>query len=272
MLKCAKGYPMPNPQLTEKTLDILQAVGALGCPSLPEIQSCCGLPMTTSHRIVQTLVERGFIMRTAKGHYRLGNAVLALSQGISHHGLLSAAARQPVKELSRKVRAHVHVGAMNDDMVTYLVKQTYGKKRLHSAEGAELEAYCSALGKVLLAALPMDALDTYLAGSAFVALTTNTIINADQLRAEIQNTRTRGWSLDREEFAIGLNCMAVPVRDHNGEVVAALSLSILSARGVASDPSVFLSSLFDTASEISRTAFPASLRDMRPAAHVSSAA
>ena len=256
---------MSNLQLTEKTLDVLQAVAALGCPSLPQIQARCGLPMTTSHRIVRALVERGFIMRTGKGHYRLGSAVLALSEGVSHHGLLSAAARQPVKALSRKTRSHVHLGILNDGMVTYLVKQTYGKSRLHSAEGADLEAYCSALGKVLLAALPTEALDAYLAGGPFVALTDNTIIDPDRLRAEIQDTLTRGWSRDREEFAIGLNCMAVPVRDHRGQVAAALSLSVLADGGGATNLDAFLAPLVDTAAEITRTLFPASLGEGGPA-------
>lgn len=252
---------MPNLQLTDKTLDVLQAVGALGRPSLPQIQARCGLPMTTSHRIVQALVERGFVMRTGKGHYRLGSAVLALSEGVSHQDLLSAAARQPVKALARKTRGHVHLGILNDGMVTYLVKQTYGKSRLHSAEGADLEAYCSALGKVLLAALPTEALDTYLAGGPFVALTANTIIEPDRLRAEIDDTRERGWSRDREEFAIGLNCMAVPVRDHRGQVAAALSLSIVSDRGAPPDLDGFLAPLIEAARQITHTLFPPSLRE-----------
>lgn len=243
---------MTATQLTEKTLDILEACGRLGVVSLPQIQEACGLPMTTVHRIVQTLVNRGYILRISRANYRLGSAVLTVAASVSHRDLLSAVARTHLAALSRKLRAHTHLGVWEEGMVTYLVKQRYGKTRLHSAEGMQLEGYCSALGKVLLSALPEEQCTRYLEEGGFVALTPWTLTDPQDIRRELGEVRSRGWGSDNEEIALGLNCIAVPVTSGDGKTVAAISASMIGSAHDSAEMRDCLPLLFEAARSIAR--------------------
>ena len=253
-------------QLADKTLDVLEAVAALGGASLPEIQARVGLPMTTTYRIVATLAARGFVMRCGRGSYRLGAAALTLAGTTSEHDLLAVAARLPLRALARKVRSHCHLGVFDGGMVTYLVKQRHGSSRLPSVEGSQLEAYCSALGKVLLAGLPDDAVARYLGDGSLVALTANTIVDPAALLHELAQVRARGWAIDDEEIVEGLRCVAVPLRRPTGEVVAAISVSTVSPADERVDPAAFLPALLDSARAIGRTLHPLADRQVRRSA------
>lgn len=248
---------MARSELADKTLDVLEAIATLGSASLPAVQARVDLPTTTTYRIIDTLARRGFVMRCGRGDYRLGTAALALATGASERDLLAAAARRPLQSLARKVRSHVHLGTFDDGMVTYLVKQPHGSLRLPSVEGAQLEAYCSALGKVLLSGLSEDAMDRYLEAGALVALTSNTITDPNALLRQLVDVRTRGWAFDDGEIADGLRCVAVPLRSRCGRIVAAISISTVSPSGGEIDPLIFLPDLLDSARAIGRHLYPA---------------
>lgn len=247
---------MSMPGLVDKTLDVLEAIAALGSASLPEIRARVDLPTTTTYRIVATLTRRGFVMRCGRGGYRLGAAAIALTARSSERDLLAAAARLPLRSLARKVGSHVHLGTFEDGMVTYLVKQRHGPSRLPSVEGSQLEAYCSALGKVLLSGLPDEAMDRYLKDGSLVALTPNTITEPDALKRELCEVRERGWAMDDEEIVEGLRCVAVPLRRPSGEIVAAISVSTVSLACDLVDTSILLPDLLDSARAIGRQLYP----------------
>ncbi|WP_177204244.1 IclR family transcriptional regulator [Sphingobium sp. AP50] len=242
-------------QLTDRTLDVLEAVARLGSTSLPEVQAHCGLSMATAHRILQSLIERGFVMRTGRADYRLGSAAITLADGVSLRDILAPAARPHLLKLAKQTKSHAHLGVWKDAMVAYQVKQRFGKVPVHSAEGAQLEGYCSALGKILLSALPDDELERYLDDGAFVALTPHTITDPEQLRAEIAVVRSRSWAADNEEIALGLRCVAVPVRGQNGQILAAISVSRVGPSPRA-EATALLPLLRDAAEDIAATLFP----------------
>jgi IclR family acetate operon transcriptional repressor len=247
----------PYSGLTEKTLDVLEAIAALHCPSMQQIQQRCSLPTTTAHRIMQALLHRGFVMRAGKTRYHLGTSVMAMADGLSLPELLKAAGRLPLEALAKHTRRHAHLGIWEGGMVTYLVKQQYGRTRVHSAEGMQLEAYCSAIGKVLLAGLSPVEQDLYIAEGDFVALTPNTIVDADELRREIAMVHARGWATDLEEIAKGLKCVAVPVWDLSGATIGAISTSAVGSTG-STNPAMLVPFLRETAEAISRDLFPPS--------------
>ena len=247
---------MTRSLLADRTLDVLEAVAALGDASMPAISARVGLPTTTTYRIVTALAARGFVMRCGRGSYRLGAAALMLAGTTSERDLLTAAARLPLRALARKVRSHCHLGTLDGGMVTYLVKQRHGPSHLLSVEGAQLEAYCSALGKVLLSGLADDAVERYLGDGSFVALTANTIVDPTVLWRELAKVRARGWAADNEEIAEGLRCVAVPLRRPTGEVIAAISISTIAPAGERIGPSAFLPDLLDSAQAIGRTLYP----------------
>jgi DNA-binding IclR family transcriptional regulator len=215
---------------SSRSLDLLEAVASLPDASLAQCAERCQLPFSTAHRLLQTLVSRGYVVSLARGRYRVGSAALALTAGASLDELLREVSRPYLARLTRQCRTHAHLGIYQRDMVTYLVKQPFGRTRLFTEEGTQLEAYCSSLGKVLLAHLDEQALDRYLAEGALVALTPQTLVDEGELRRLLKKVKKRGWAADVGEAAPDIACIAVPVLDGGGRACAALSVSYGASR------------------------------------------
>ena len=242
-------------RLVVRTLDIVEAVRAAGTCSLPEIAAQCGLAVATAHRIVQALVGRGYLISYRRGVYGLGPAALALGEGLTLHDMLRRTSVDELQALGRRCRAHAHLGIFESDMVTYLTKVRYGRGRLPTAEGTQLEAYCSGIGKVLLAQLEPAALDRYMAQGAFIALTENTITNPARLLDQLERVRARGWATDIGEVMPELSCIAAPVFDRRGRGIAALSVSFRGPLMAEDALTVSLPELRDAAARISTKLF-----------------
>jgi DNA-binding IclR family transcriptional regulator len=216
--------------LVGKAMTLLEILGAEGTCSISSLAERAGLPLATTHRIVRTLIDRDYVTCVARSRYMLGTAVLHLGAAISVRQLLAEAARPLLRDLSTREGLHTYLAVLEDDMVTYLVKSSSGQHPYASAEGLQLEAYCTGVGKVLLAHLPPEALQSYLRQGELVALTANTITSPGALRKELDRVREQGWSVDREETMAGLQCVAVPIRSSSGDVCAAISASGAASR------------------------------------------
>jgi IclR family acetate operon transcriptional repressor len=215
-----------GPAATDKALELLEAVARAPGSSLTQLAEQCGIPFSTSHRLAQTLVARGFVVALGRGRYHLGPTALLLGARTSMNELLRELARPVLQQLARECRAHAHLAVYEGEMVTYLVKQRFGRVRMPSEEGAQLEAYCSSVGKVLLAHLDDVALQRYFANGALVALTPNTIVDEAGLRASLKTVRKQRWATDVGEIEPDVACLAVPVLGADDEVCAALSVSL----------------------------------------------
>lgn len=183
-----------------------------------------GLPGSTARRVLAALARQGLIARVEKGRYAAGGQFAGLARAIDPHGTLARIARPLLRRLAAANGATAHLGIFDDFMVTYLVKESPGAAGLFTREHGQLEAYCTGVGKILLAHLPPDELSAFLEGS-FVRLTPRTITEPDALRAEIERCRARGHAVDDGEMAEGLFCVAVPILDREARAVAAISLS-----------------------------------------------
>ncbi|MFC3714087.1 IclR family transcriptional regulator [Sphingoaurantiacus capsulatus] len=211
--------------VADRTLDVLEAVRDAGTASLPAVAAACGLPLPTVHRMAKALIERGYLVAYRRGLCGLGPACLTLGAGLSLNAMLREAGAAELKSLARACGTHAHLGVFEGDMVTYLAKARHGRSELPTTEGTQLEAYCSGIGKVLLAQFEAAELDRYLGQGAFVSLTDATVTDPAALRALIATARARGWATDMGEVMPDLFCVAVPVRDAAGHGVAALSVS-----------------------------------------------
>lgn len=211
--------------LVAKAMDLLDILGREGSGSITGLAERAGLPVATAHRIVRTLVERDYILRVARARYTLGPAMLRLGAAVSVRQLLADLGRPLLQALSRQEKLHTYLGVFDDDMVTYLVKCTTGQHPFAPVEGTQLEAYCSGIGKALLAYLPEEQRQSYLQQGKFVALTPNTITSADLLEQELERVRASGWAADRDEIMPGLRCVAVPIFGASGKLCAAVSAS-----------------------------------------------
>lgn len=210
----------PNQSLA-RGLIVLSAVGE-GARTLAELAEATGLPLATIHRLVLTLETQGFLERPVRGTIVPGRALTRFGADFGPLDRLSAIARPLIRRLAARLRAPVQLAVLEGDMATYLVKEGAGSDALFTREGGQLEAYCSALGKVLLAALPASERAAYLAGGPFPALTARTITDPARLAAELERTAARGYARDEGEVDVGLSCLAVPVSGGS----AALSLSL----------------------------------------------
>lgn len=226
------------------------------CLTSHELSRRAHLPKASGHRLVQTLEEVGAIVRGANGRYRLGMLLLFLSQNVAVKDLLREVGRPLLVNLSARLDMTIHLGMLENDMVYYLSKvATPTSFVTHTRSGALLEAYCSGLGKVLLAALQEEELESFILEGELVALTPHTITDRGVLRQELDKVRRQGFAIDDCEARIDTRCVAVPVRDQAGKVIAAISATG-NAEMVGRDHVAFIrSELLVTAQQFSEKLF-----------------
>jgi DNA-binding IclR family transcriptional regulator len=217
-----------------RTLDILELFLDRATLSAPEIGERLGLPRTTVHELVTTLVDRSYLVAVPDRptRYRLGSRLFQLG-GLFAEGLdLTREARAVAEQVAAECDETVHVAVLDGTEVVYVAKaDSTHPVRMVSAVGRRLPAHCTAVGKALLAALPPAALDARYAGRGPLArLTPQSITSRARLRDHLAEVRARGLAYDDCESNDHVRCVAAPVRDHRGEVVAALSISVPTLR------------------------------------------
>jgi IclR family acetate operon transcriptional repressor len=191
-----------------------------------ELSRRANLPEASGYRLIQTLEEIGAVVRGPRGRYRPGLLLLSLSHNVTIADLLRDAGQALMSDLSKRLGLTTHIGVLEHGMVTYVAKVSApGAFPVHTRVGAQLEPYCSGLGKVLLAALPDDDMEHFIMDGELVPLTPFTITTAPALRAELKLVRERGYAVDDREHQANMRCIAVPVQDRDGRAVAALSAS-----------------------------------------------
>lgn len=201
---------------------------------------------SSARRVLAALERQGLIARVAKGRYSGAGRLCALATAVDMHRLLTRLARPLLARLARKHRATGHLGVLDEGMVTYLVKEGPAAGHLFTRESGQLEAYCTGVGKVLLAGLTPPEFAEFL-DTTFVALTPRTITDPRLLRNEIDKVRERGYAIDDGEMDEDLYCVAVPLLGPSGRAIAALSLS---AETGMLDPSSISLELSECAEEI----------------------
>lgn len=223
--------------------------------SLSALAAELGLSSSSAHRLAVGFERSGFLLRVGRGHYVAGPVLLRLTGARRDWGGFAARVSRPILgRLSRQTGKTVHLGVLEDNMVTYLLKLGDRKGQAISRQGMQLEAYCSAIGKALLAQLPVGEREAYLASEPFVGLTPTTITSATALRSELDVVRARGYAIDDEEMVPGLVCIAAPV-SRDGHVVAAVSM-IVSQDGHPCEPEGLLPPLRRAVGEIEKHLFP----------------
>lgn len=196
--------------------------------TLDEIAKEFDLSSSTTHRLMSVLMDQGLISRVGAARYACGWRVASLATHTEHE-VLRRIVKPIIKTASQKLKATMHLGVFDGEMVHYLVRSpdaSYTSGASFTKEGMELEAYCSAIGKILLSDLSQEAREAYLGDDELIALTDNTITDRDELMNMLDNVRENKIAFDDEEVVPGLRCMAVPVFDAAGRVIAALSVSL----------------------------------------------
>jgi DNA-binding IclR family transcriptional regulator len=216
----------------DRVMAVLDLVAESGSLSFGEIATRLALPKSSAHALLQTMQARGYLAFDDRSKaYRLGTRIWELAN--AHHGIedLRTVIKPLMDALVERTGETVQLAILEGIEAVYLEQsQSPHPMKLTSRAGVRLPAHTSAIGKALLASLdPADA-ERRLDGAALVRLTDNTIGDGPRLLEELERVRRQGYSLDNEEFAIGLRCVAMPVLDAQGKTIAAMSVSMPTPR------------------------------------------
>jgi DNA-binding IclR family transcriptional regulator len=215
----------------DRGLDILEAF-TLSEPELTigEIAERTMLPKPTVVRLLSVLSERSYVERVAGAErYRLGVRTLEVGSVYLQSTSLEAEARPIMKRLAEATGQTANLGILDKGEVVHIeVVPPDRPVRFWASIGKREEAYLSGLGKTLLAGLPDQAKERYL-NQPRRAMTPNTIVDAPAFRSELERTSARGFAIDDEESNLGVVCVAAPIHDDTGAMIAAVSISGTSA-------------------------------------------
>ncbi|MCX5144171.1 MULTISPECIES: IclR family transcriptional regulator [unclassified Streptomyces] len=213
-----------------RALDVLELfLQGDGTLSAPEVTRKLQLPRTTVHELLTTLAARSYLVTVPDqpGRYRLGVRTYQLGSRYAEQLDLAAEGQQVARQVAETCGETVHVAILEGADVIYIAKvDSTHAVRMVSAAGRKLPAHCTSVGKMLLAALPDRELDARLDGLELTGMTPNSITDEGELRAALATVRERGIAVEHRESNPDVSCVAAPVRDRSGRVVAALSVSV----------------------------------------------
>jgi len=218
-------YPI---KVLNKSLSLLEILLQQGSAmNMTEISERLEIYPSTVHRILDTLKYWGYIEQdTHTQKYQLGLKALELGMAKLHQMDLLREATPCLKELVNQCNETVHLGVLEGGEVLYLAKEESSQTiRMISYVGKRAPLHCTALGKVLLAYLSAEERKKILEGEVLPRFTENTITDKRELEKELSKVREQGFALDREENEKDVRCVAAPIRNYQGEVIAAISIS-----------------------------------------------
>jgi DNA-binding IclR family transcriptional regulator len=182
---------------------------------------------TTIHRILYSLEKLGYVEKAeVAAHYRLAAKFFEFSGPAIHFKHLQSISRSIMNDLMARHMENVNLGVLQNGQVIHLdVIQSPNALRVAAFPGERNPVHCTALGKAILAFLPESEVTTLLDGYSLVKKTPKTITQKAHLREHLALVREHGVAIDLEENLSGVTCLAAPIFDHAGRVVAALSVS-----------------------------------------------
>src|SRR5471032_444879 len=197
-----------------------------------ELARALELSRSTAHRYVATLAELGYLQQDREtSRYRLGPRVLDLGFSAINSMDVREISVPHLQQLSDETGHTVNMAILDGSDIVYIERCRTSRPGQQAIDlnlhiGARLPAYCTAMGKALLAFLPEDELELALDDVELTARGPNTIIDKDAFMAELAQIRLTGIAVNDEELAYGLRSIAAPITARSGEVVAALNLAV----------------------------------------------
>lgn len=192
-----------------------------------QISRMAGLHISTAFRFLQTLARNGVVEQNPEtGRYRLGLKLLAWGMQVLRQMDLRRDAIALLRELSEKTRETVHMCVYDRDAAIYIEKiESPAPLRGFSELGKGAPLHCTGVGKILMAGLSDKDLDDLLKRYSLRRFTPNTITRARAMKTELEQIRAQGYAIDDEEHEPGIRCVAAPVRNYTGKVIASISIA-----------------------------------------------
>lgn len=240
---------------TEKVLSILELLSySEGPMRLVDIASQLEANSSTVLRFLNSLEKSGYVCKDLKnGTYRMTFKICSLANSITSRTNLVQIAIPYVARISRETLECVCLSTMHNDSVVFMYVSDPPTQMLHTIHqvGSTAPLYCTGAGKAFLADMSSQEVDDYILRNTLHRFNSNTLTTREALRAELEATRSRGYALDNEECEDGVRCIALPIRNYTGRVIASISITGPSRRLNARFISENIDFLKEVASELS---------------------
>ncbi len=223
-LKRAPYFLIKSIEKAFRLLEILCLEGEIG---VSELGKRVNLKKANVHRLLATLSHLGYAEKDpATAKYRPTFKTFELGSALINRIGVQTIAHPYLEQLGKQFGETNNLGVLSQGEVVYIDKvESSESLRMDLKVGIRLPAYCTALGKVLIAHLPPAELEEYLRRQKLFLHTPRTVISPEKLRKNLKKVREQGYALDEQEYAEGICCIAAPVRDYRGKVVAAISVA-----------------------------------------------
>lgn len=213
-------------QSLERGLAVLTHL-ATGPHTLEQLAESLDVHKSTAMRLLRSLEANRFVRRADLHHYRLGSALFDLANQALEDLDVRGAAREHLVNLGERSGHTIHLATFEDDQAVYIDKvDSRHSVRMYSRVGKRAPLHCTAVGKVLVAGWPSRRRRELAERLSYPALTENTITGPEKFLVELDRVHDRGYAVDHGEHEDFIHCIAAPVHDARGEVVAAMSLSV----------------------------------------------
>ncbi len=192
-----------------------------------EVAKSLGIAKSSAHDLMNSLAQVGLLGKTVEGRYRLGWRLVTLSETLLATTELRREARPVIEELAKQCQETIHLAILDESKVVY-VDKLEGSQAVRvemTSLGTRLYPHSSSVGKVLLAFRSQSEFKKIVKKNGLSQLTPNTITDENTLEQALAKIRKQGYAVDLEETLKDLCCIGAPIRNYNGDVVAAISMS-----------------------------------------------
>jgi IclR family transcriptional regulator, pca regulon regulatory protein len=221
--------------------------------SISQISHKTGIPRAAVRRCLYTLMKLGYVNVDNERLFSLRPKILTLGYTYLSFSTLATAAQPILDHVSNLVRESCSIAVLDKNDIVYIAR-SQTSVRIMSVDlsiGSRLPAYCTSMGRVLLASLPQNTLKDYLSNVKIKRHTNRTIFSITKLQQVIEKVRRKGYAIIDQELEIGLQSIAVPIEDRVGKVVAAMNIGTHSSRSsIAEMETKFLPPLKEAAHEL----------------------
>ncbi len=217
-------------QSLERALTILEVMAKTGEPvTVTELAEKVGLKVSTVHRLLTTLLYRGYVDQDAESSkYQVGFKVLEIANAVYSFSDIRTLARPYLEELVERCNETANLAVLDDTEIVYIDQvesQNYIIVKMFARVGNRGPVHCTASGKAQLAFLPEERLEQVLSEITFKKFTNETILTPEALRKELERVKRDGFALDWGEMEEFVRCIAAPVFNYEGKAVASIGVS-----------------------------------------------
>jgi IclR family transcriptional regulator, acetate operon repressor len=193
-----------------------------GTLSLSQLANQSGLPLPTIHRLLRTLVDLGYIRQESSRHYVLGPRLIRLGDASSK--MLSVWARPHLARLVDELGESANLAMLDGDEIVYVAQaQSRHSMRMFTEVGRRVEPHCTAVGKAIMAHMPLDEVREILKRSGMQRHTDTTITNPEEFAAQLAWSAKHGYAVDEGEQETGVRCVAVAIPDTSSRLALSVS-------------------------------------------------